>query len=106
MIAKIGINGFGRIGKMVFRLAEGDPSIEITHINDKMDTRLMAHLLKYDSLHGRFNADIDFDNDHLIVNGRKILVTNQMHPADIPWDRTGVETVIDSSGRFKTAPLL
>ena len=106
MTTKIGINGFGRIGKMVFRLAEGEPDIEITHINDKMDTRLMAHLLKYDSIHGRFNADIDFDNDHLIVNGRKILVTNQMHPADIPWDRTGVEVVIDSSGRFKTAPLL
>ncbi len=103
---KIGINGFGRIGKMVFRLAENDPFIEITHINDKMDTRLMAHLLKYDSIHGRFNANIDFDDNHLIVNNRKILVTNQMQPGDIPWEQTGVEYVIDSSGRFKTAPLL
>lgn len=106
MTTKIGINGFGRIGKMVFRLAEGDQDIEITHINDKMDTRLMAHLLKYDSIHGRFNADIDFDQEHLIVNGRKILVTNEMHPAAIPWGKTGVEVVIDSSGRFKTAALL
>lgn len=106
MTTKIGINGFGRIGKMVFRLAEGDQDIEITHINDKMDTRLMAHLLKYDSIHGRFNADIDFDQEHLIVNGRKILVTNEMHPGDIPWGKTGVEVVIDSSGRFKTSALL
>ncbi len=106
MTTKIGINGFGRIGKMVFRLAEGDQDIEITHINDKMDTRLMAHLLKYDSIHGRFNAEVDFDQEHLIVNGRKILVTNEMQPGDIPWGKTGVEVVIDSSGRFKTAALL
>lgn len=106
MAIKLGINGFGRIGKMVFRLAEEDSNIEVTHINDKMDTRMMSYLLKYDSVHGRFNADIDFDEEHLIVNGRKILVTNNMQPSDIAWETTGVEVVLDSSGHFKTASKL
>lgn len=102
MSVKIGINGFGRIGKMVFRLMEGRSDMEVTHINDKMDTRLMAHLLKYDSIHGRFKADIDCDETHLVVNGRKILVTNYPTPEEIPWEKTGVGYVIDSCGRFKT----
>lgn len=102
MSVKIGINGFGRIGKMVFRLMEGRSDMEVTHINDKMDTRLMAHLLKYDSIHGRFKADIDCDETHLMVNGRKILVTNYPTPEEIPWEKTGVSYVIDSCGRFKT----
>lgn len=102
MSVKIGINGFGRIGKMVFRLMEGRSDMEVTHINDKMDTRLMAHLLKYDSIHGRFKADIDCDETHLMVNGRKILVTNHPTPEEIPWEKTGVSYVIDSCGRFKT----
>ena len=103
---KIGINGFGRIGKMVFRLLEGREDFVVTHINDKMDTRLMAHLLKYDSIHGRFGAEIDFDESHIVVNGRKILVTNYPSPEQIPWDTTGVTYVIDSCGRFKTRPAL
>lgn len=102
MSVKIGINGFGRIGKMVFRLMEGRSDMEVTHINDKMDTRLMAHLLKYDSIHGRFAAEIDCDETHVIVNGRKILVTNFPTPEEIPWEKTGVSYVIDSCGRFKT----
>jgi len=106
MSINIGINGFGRIGKMVFRLMEGRSDMAVTHINDKMDTQLMAHLLKYDSIHGRFMADIDFDETHLIVNERRILVTNFPTPEDIPWNKTGVTYVIDSCGRFKTREAL
>ncbi len=103
---RIGINGFGRIGKMVFRLLESCEDFAVTHINDKMDTRLMAHLLKYDSIHGRFEVDIDFDETHVIVNGRPVLVTNYPSPEQIPWDTTGVTYVIDSCGRFKTRQTL
>ena len=102
MSTNIGINGFGRIGKMVFRLMENVSGITITHINDKMDTRLMAHLLKYDSIHGQFLADIDYDENHLIINGRNILVTNECEPENIPWDISDVKYVIDSCGHFKT----
>ena len=89
MAVKIGINGFGRIGKMVFHLLSSRDDGEVTHINDKMDTQLMAHLLKYDSIHGRFIADIDYGENHLIVNGKQILVTNFSSPEEIPWDSTG-----------------
>lgn len=107
MAIKIGINGFGRIGKMVFRLAENDPHVQVTHINDKMDIRLMAHLLKYDSIHGRFNANISIkDDNHLMVNKKEIFVTNEMSPVDIPWSKTSVDVVVDSSGHFKTADKL
>lgn len=106
MPVKIGINGFGRIGKMVFRLMEGRSDMVVTHINDKMDTHLMAHLLRYDSIHGRFHADISCDDSHLFVNGRTILVTNYPSPEEIPWSQTGVTHVIDSCGRFKTRPAL
>ncbi len=102
MPVRIGINGFGRIGKMVFRLMEGRDDMVVTHINDKMDTRLMAHLLRYDSIHGRFAADISCDETHLYVNGRTILVTNCTSPEEIPWGDSGVNIVIDSCGRFKT----
>ena len=102
MPVRIGINGFGRIGKMVFRLMEGRDDMVVTHINDKMDTRLMAHLLRYDSIHGRFAADISCDETHLYVNGRTILVTNCTTPEEIPWGDSGVNIVIDSCGRFKT----
>lgn len=106
MAVKIGINGFGRIGKMVFRLLSSRDDGEVTHINDKMDTQLMAHLLKYDSIHGRFIADIDYDENHLIVNGKQILVTNFSSPEEIPWDSTGVSYVLDSCGHFKTRATL
>lgn len=102
MSEKIGINGFGRIGKLVFRLLAERDEMQVTHINDKMDTQLMAHLLKYDSIHGRFQAQIDFDKNHIIVNDRPILVTNYPHPEEIPWAETGVSYVLDSCGRFKT----
>jgi glyceraldehyde 3-phosphate dehydrogenase len=106
MSVKIGINGFGRIGKLVFRLITGTPGLEVVHINDKMNTDIMAHLLKYDSLHGRFMADIDHDDNHIIVNGKKTLVTNFAKSSDIPWSQTGVDIVVDSSGKHKTKQLL
>ncbi|MDD4395891.1 MAG: type I glyceraldehyde-3-phosphate dehydrogenase [Bacteroidales bacterium] len=106
MSVKIGINGLGRIGKLVFRLLSNDADMEVTHINDKMDTQLMAHLLKYDSIHGKFLAEIEYDENHIIVNGKRILVTNYQHPEDIPWAETGVTYILDSCGRFKTRETL
>lgn len=102
MSVKIGINGFGRIGKLVFRLAYDLPGFKIVQVNDKMPIELLAHLLKYDSLHGRFKAEISHDKDHLTINDQKILVTNSAEPAKINWPQTGVDIVIESSGKFKT----
>lgn len=106
MSVRVGINGFGRIGKLVFRLAFETPGIEIVHINDKMDTTIMAHLLKYDSLHGRFMADISYDDQHLIVNNKKIVVTSFSNSSEISWQQSNVDIVVDSSGKYKTKQLL
>jgi len=101
MTVKIGVNGFGRIGKLVFCMALKDSELKIVHINDKMSTELMAHLLKYDSLHGKLNSAVNYNQDNIIINNKKIVVTNNIEPAEIPWQDTGVDIVIDSSGRFK-----
>lgn len=106
MPIKIGINGFGRIGKMVFRLAIQDPEIEIVQVNDKMDIELLHHLIKYDSVHGRFFTDVKIENDSIIIHDRKILVTHNSQPDEIPWERSEVELVIESSGIFKTRKLM
>ncbi|MDP8267478.1 MAG: glyceraldehyde 3-phosphate dehydrogenase N-terminal domain-containing protein, partial [Candidatus Tenebribacter davisii] len=106
MPIKIGINGFGRIGKMVFRLAIQDPEIEIVQVNDKMDIELLHHLIKYDSVHGRFFTDVKIENDSIFIDGRKILVTHNSQPDEIPWERSEVELVIESSGIFKTRKLM
>lgn len=106
MSVRVGINGFGRIGKLVFRLAYATQDIEIVHINDKMDTDIMAHLLKYDSLHGRFMADVSHDEKHIIVNGKKITVTSIANSSEIPWQQSNVDIVVDSSGKYKTKQLL
>ncbi|MDD2636453.1 MAG: type I glyceraldehyde-3-phosphate dehydrogenase [Bacteroidales bacterium] len=102
MSLRVGINGYGRIGKTVHRMLVGVDGISVSHINEKMDIALMAQLLKYDSNFGKFDADIKFDENHLIVNGEKILVTNFINPIEIPWDKSNVEIVMDSSGKFKT----
>lgn len=102
MSIKIGINGFGRIGKLVFRLAVEDPEIEIVHVNDKMPVDLMAHLIKYDSTHGRFQSDVRIDGDHIIIKEKKILITHYLEPSLIPWQKSAAEIVIESSGQFKT----
>jgi len=106
MAIRIGINGLGRIGRLVFRLAAATPEIEIVHLNDAMDVPLLAHLIKYDSVHGRILGSIEPDRGFLLVDGRKIPVTSGMYPSAIPWDTSGAEVIVESSGLFKTRPEL
>jgi glyceraldehyde 3-phosphate dehydrogenase len=100
MTIKVGINGFGRIGRNVFRAAMGREDLEIVAINDLTDAKTLAHLLKYDSVHGRLDADVQADGDALVVNGRRIAVLAERDPANLPWAKLGVELVIESTGRF------
>ncbi len=106
MSLKIGINGVGRIGKLVFRLIAGTPGMEVVQVNDKMDNALLIHLLKYDTVHGPFSAEIAQTPNGLIFNGREIIVTHEHHPSHVPWSLSGAEVVIESSGKFKTMHLL
>jgi len=100
MAITIGINGFGRIGKLVFRAALADGNFEVAGINDLMDTKTMAHLLKYDSTHGRFGGAVEAVADGIIVNGKKIVVTAEKDPANLPWGKIGAEMVLESTGVF------
>ncbi len=98
---KIGINGFGRIGRNALRLAEGRADIEVAAINDPFsDADYMAYLLKYDSVHGRFKGDVRAEDGALIVNGRKIMVYACKNPEEIPWKAAGVEYVLEATGLF------
>ena len=99
-VAKVGINGFGRIGRNVFRAALNNPEIEIIAVNDLTDAATLAHLLKYDSIHGTFGADVTVDGDNLVVNGKKVKVLAQTDPAKLPWGELGVDIVVESTGRF------
>ena len=100
MTLKIAINGFGRIGRVVFREALKQEEIEIVAVNDLTDAAMLAHLLKYDSVHGVFDAEVSFDNDTLIVDGKKVKVYAERDPAALPWGELGVDVVIDSTGVF------
>ena len=103
-MAKVGINGFGRIGRQVFKsLFERYPQIEVVAVNDITDTKTLAFLLKYDSTYGQFNAEIGYDADHITVDGHKIKVFAEKDPANIPWKDLGVEVVIESTGLFTKA---
>ena len=98
---KIGINGFGRIGRMVFRAAvEHFPELEVVGINDLLDPSYLAYMLHYDSVHGRFNGTIDVEGTILIVNGRKIRLTQERVPANLKWDEVGATIVVESTGLF------
>jgi len=103
---KIAINGFGRIGRNLFRLLLSHPEIEVVAINDIHDAGSLAHLLRYDSIHGRIFNDISASDSEIIVDGRSIPLLNFEKPADIPWDSFGVEMVVESSGKFKTTEAL
>ena len=98
----VAINGFGRIGKRVFRLLQDYKNIQVVAINDLADAKTLSHLLKYDSVHGVFNGDISFDTNHIIVNGQHIPLLNKKHPKDIIWESFDVDFLIESTGKFKT----
>ncbi|MBB6445080.1 type I glyceraldehyde-3-phosphate dehydrogenase [Bacillus benzoevorans] len=100
MAVKVGINGFGRIGRNVFRAAINNPEFDIVAVNDLTDAKMLAHLLKYDSVHGVLDADISVDGNNLVVNGKTITVKAERDPAQIGWGALGVEVVIESTGRF------
>ena len=99
---KIGINGFGRIGRLVFRAACTNPNVEVVGINDLISIEYMAYMLKYDSVHGKFEGTVDFNETSLIVNGNAIRVTAERNPADLKWDAVGAEYVVESTGLFLT----
>ena len=98
---KIAINGFGRIGRMFYRAAMHDPDIEIVAVNDLTDNRTLAHLLKYDSAHGKLEDQISYDNESMTVNGRRFLVFEQRDPSQLPWKELNVDVVIESTGFFR-----
>ena len=102
MTIRIGINGFGRIGRLVMRAAETRNDIEVVAINDLLDTDYIAYLLKYDSTHGLFDGEVKVDNDQLIVNGKKIRITSEKNPADLKWSEVDVDVVVESTGLFLT----
>ncbi|WP_431156457.1 type I glyceraldehyde-3-phosphate dehydrogenase [Winogradskyella poriferorum] len=97
----VAINGFGRIGRRVFRLALENPSINVVGINDLADTKTLSHLLKYDSIHGVLNGDVSYDDRHIIVNDKKIPLTNQEHPSLLDWHTLKPDFVIEATGKFK-----
>lgn len=99
---KLGINGFGRIGRIAFRVAASRPDIEIVGINDLLDVDHLAYLLKYDSVHGRFNGTVDTKDGNLVVNGQEIRITAERNPEDLKWDAVGAEVVLDCTGIFTT----
>jgi glyceraldehyde 3-phosphate dehydrogenase len=100
MAVKIGINGFGRIGRNFFRAAYKDPSIQVVAVNDITDAKTLAHLLKYDSVHGRFEASVEVKENAIVVNGKEVQVLACKDAADLPWGKLGVEIVIECTGRY------
>lgn len=102
MTIKIGINGFGRIGRFVFRAAAARADVEVVGINDLIDVDYMAYMLKYDSTHGRFNGTVEVVDGNLVVNGKTIRITAERNPADLKWDAIGAEYIVESTGLFLT----
>ncbi len=99
---KIGINGFGRIGRLVFRASVGRPDVQVVAINDLIDIDYMAYMLKYDSVHGTFKGDVEVKGGNLVVNGNEIRVTSEKDPASLKWDEVEAEYVVESTGLFLT----
>ncbi len=104
MTIKIGINGFGRIGRMVFRaIAKDFPNLEVVGVNDLLAPDYLAYMLKYDSVHGRFNGDVAVEGNYLIVNGKSVRLTAERDPATLKWDEVGADIVLECTGLFLTA---
>jgi glyceraldehyde 3-phosphate dehydrogenase len=100
MAVKMGINGFGRIGRVVFRAALKNPNVEVVAVNDLTDANTLAHLLKYDTVHGRLNEDVKVDGEYLVVGSHRVKVIAERDPAQLGWGDLGVEVVVESTGRF------
>ncbi|MCM3443401.1 type I glyceraldehyde-3-phosphate dehydrogenase [Metabacillus halosaccharovorans] len=100
MAVKIGINGFGRIGRNVFRAALKNPNVDVVAVNDLTDANMLAHLLKYDSVHGKLDAEVSVDGNNLVVDGKTIEVSAERDPAKLSWGAQGVEIVVESTGFF------
>lgn len=105
-MVKVAINGFGRIGRISFRNMQRKSGIEVVAINDLTDAKTLAHLLKYDSVHGIFDAEVGYEGEYLVVNGKKIRVFSEKDPANLPWKDLGIDIVIESTGLFKTKELM
>lgn len=99
-MVKVGINGFGRIGRNVFRAALNNPEVEIVAVNDLTDVNMLAHLLKYDTTHGRLDASVEIQDGSLVVNGKTIKVFAERDPGSLPWSDYGAEIVVESTGIF------
>jgi len=102
MTIRVGINGFGRIGRLVFRRAVSQEGIEVVAINDLIDVDYIAYMLRHDSTHGRFQGTVEVNNGALVVNGNPIRISAQRSPADLRWDEVGVDTVLEATGFFLT----
>jgi len=102
MAIKIGINGFGRIGRNVFKILEKESDFEVVAINDLTDAKTLAHLLKYDSVSGRYQGTVTNTDDSIIVDGREVKILAIKNPAELPWKEMGVEMVLESTGVFRT----
>lgn len=101
---KVGINGFGRIGRLVFRAAQSRNDIQVVGINDLIDVEYMAYMLKYDTVHGKFDGTVEVKDGKLVVNGNAIRVTSERNPADLKWDAIGAEYIVESTGLFLEKP--
>ncbi|MAD97232.1 MAG: type I glyceraldehyde-3-phosphate dehydrogenase [Flavobacteriaceae bacterium] len=99
---KIGINGFGRIGRLAFRVAAKRDNVQVVAINDLLEVDYLAYMLKYDSVHGEFDGDVAVEDGMLVVNGNKIRITAERNPADLKWDEAGAEYVLECTGIFKS----
>ncbi len=99
-MTRVAINGFGRIGRNAFKIAFARPDLRIVAINDLTDTRTLAHLLKHDSNYGAYKHDVSYDDTHIIVDGKKIIVTAEKEPQKLPWKKLKIDVVIESTGRF------
>ncbi len=100
MTTKIAINGFGRIGRLAYRLMHNDADVEVVAINDLTDAKTLAHLLKYDTAQGRFEEDVTYNDEGIVVNGKDVKIYSEKNPADLPWGELGVDVVLECTGLF------
>ncbi|RKY75912.1 type I glyceraldehyde-3-phosphate dehydrogenase, partial [candidate division KSB1 bacterium] len=102
MAIRVGINGFGRIGRLVFRIAMKRPEVEVVAVNDITDAATLAHLLKYDSVHGKYDGSIEVKDNSFIVDGKEIRVMAERDPSKLPWKEMNVDVAVESTGVFRT----